>query len=134
MDKKKCFFLWPQDLEIRQWWCINIPQIYLYEILSPVFHCCREEDGHWYSKFYKYLLSFCKILGTFHCEILEHLVQNNSPKTSPSIILLYRRGHLVYHHWGCSITSIYRPLSYPLRSWIKTLFLKFYSYIPIPSN
>ena len=31
-----------------------------------------------------------------------------------SLIITYRRGNLVYLHWGC--TSFYRSLSYPLRS------------------
>ena len=30
-----------------------------------------------------------------------------------TIILINRRVNFVYHHWGC--TSIYRPLSYPIR-------------------
>ena len=29
------------------------------------------------------------------------------------LIVLYRRGNFVYHHWRC--TSIYRTLSYPFR-------------------
>ena len=31
---------------------------------------------------------------------------------------IYRRKNFVYDHWGCTITSIYRPLSYPFRSLI----------------
>ena len=30
------------------------------------------------------------------------------------LIVIYRRGNYVYHHWVC--TSIYWPLSYPFRS------------------
>ena len=30
------------------------------------------------------------------------------------LILIYKGGNFVYHHWACK--SIYRPLSYPLRS------------------
>ena len=35
-------------------------------------------------------------------------------QTFQPLILIYRRGTFVYHHWGC--TSIYRPLSFPFRS------------------
>ena len=36
------------------------------------------------------------------------------PPWFQSLILIYRRGNFMYHHWGC--TSIYWPLSYPFRS------------------
>ena len=34
-----------------------------------------------------------------------------SVQTFQPIIVIYRRGNLVFYHWEC--TSIYRPLSYP---------------------
>ena len=39
-----------------------------------------------------------------------------SVQTFQPLILLYRRGNFVYHHWRS--TSIFRPLSYPFRSLI----------------
>ena len=35
-------------------------------------------------------------------------------QTFQLLIVIYRRSNLVYYYWGC--TSIYRPLSYPFRS------------------
>ena len=37
-----------------------------------------------------------------------------SVQTFQPLILITRMGNFLYHYWGC--TSIYRPLSYPLRS------------------
>jgi len=37
-----------------------------------------------------------------------------SVHTFQTIIVIYRMGNFVYHHWRC--TSIYRPLSYSFRS------------------
>ena len=36
-----------------------------------------------------------------------------SVQTFQSLIVIYKRGDFVYHNWAC--TSIYRPLSYPIR-------------------
>ena len=41
-------------------------------------------------------------------------------ETFKLLILMYRWGNFVYHHWGC--TSIYRPFSYPFRSLRNTIY------------
>ena len=58
---------------------------------------------------------FCliKSFRYFNC-ILISWFQTRSVQTFPSIILINRIGNFVHHHRGC--VSIYRPLSYPLRS------------------
>ena len=56
-------------------------------------------------------------VGKQHWGILLHFLNwfiKLSGQTFQPLILIYRRGNFVYHHWEC--TSIYRPLSYPFRS------------------
>ena len=48
-----------------------------------------------------------------------------SVQTFQSLILIYRRGNFVCHHWGC--TWIHLPLSYPFRSLFSTPYIKWIS-------
>ena len=48
-----------------------------------------------------------------------------SVQTFQSLILIYRSGNFVCHHWGC--TWIHLPLPYPFRSLFSTPYIKWIS-------
>ena len=69
---------------------------------------------YWYLKFYNHVFLFVhsKTLRTFiDFNWLVNLVECLNISSFQPLILIYRRGNFVCHHWGC--TFIYRPLPYP---------------------
>ena len=68
-----------------------------------------------------FLISWLINFGDFKRILIDRFI-NLNVQTFQSLIVSYRRGNFVYYHCGC--TSIYRPVSYPLRSmlkWIKSI-------------
>ena len=61
---------------------------------------------------YQILIRWLNNFGNFY-RILIVLFIKLSVQTFQPLIVIYRMGNFVYHHWGC--TSIYKSLSYPCR-------------------
>ena len=64
---------------------------------------------HWYPKFYSSVAySLAQKLYYFYWILIGGFIKLSIQSFLP-LILIFRRGNFVYHHWRC--TSIYRPLS-----------------------
>ena len=79
--------------------------------------------GHWtvhYTSPQSFIVKFSYLsagqLWGLLLSLLVDLFIQLSVQTFQPLIVIYRTGSFVHHHWGC--TSIYWPLSYPFRSWL----------------
>ena len=80
---------------------------------------CFSQEGrrHW-AVYYTGTQSFIIIcwfnhFGDFYWILIGWFTKFSFQSCQP-LILIYRTGNFLYHHYGC--TSVYRPLSYPFKS------------------
>ena len=76
---------------------------------------------HWIVKYTATQSFEIHFLLGWHYETRNGCFLTRIVQTFEPIILIYRRADFVYH--GCECTSIYRPLSYPLRSLLGIKFI-----------
>ena len=99
---------------VRLFFHISMPVIlrYLWTILY-VFECRERGDNGLFITLIPKLLKIrflIRWLNNFG-DLIKFSVQTFQP-----LILIYRRGNFMHHHWGC--TPIYPSLCYPFRSLI----------------
>ena len=77
---------------------------------------------HWYPNFCNkvFLIRWLNNFRDFYWILIGWFIKLNVQTFQP-LIVIYRRGSFVYHHWEC--TSIYQSLSYPFRSVKDSYFL-----------
>ena len=77
----------------------------------------EREKGQWdvyYNSLKSFIITFLiRWLNNLQWILIGWFIKFSVP-TFQALILITRRGNLLYHDWGC--TSIYRPLTYPFRS------------------
>ncbi len=82
--------------------------------------CSLHQSPQFYFNFFLFIASKILVLLLY----FDWLVHSFECPNVSTIIVIYRRGNLVYHYWEC--TPIYRSLSYPFRLiWNLTSLLTF---------
>ena len=112
--------LWPYNLTMHTLSKVQYSLLRSCGVFLPQGYSMQEGRGHWAVNHTRPQTFIAKIrwLNNFW-DFFEFCFKSFQP-----LIVIYRRGNFVYHHWVC--TSIYRSLSFPFRSVFLMLFVKFF--------